>query len=172
MEFYPEMFFSGWHIIAVILTLIAFIGLLIGGYPRGTVVKATLISFFIYYIVVTIPVAYEVNQDMERKAYFNEALTEVYENNKGSGKGDYLAAYVGSTEDEDGDITVKVYAGDYHHSKSFEGSLSIIIYGENDVILNGMTYEDVSLEPGEKIEVDSYFSNDEAPKRFRYYFEE
>ncbi|MEC0203371.1 hypothetical protein P4H39_12070 [Paenibacillus lautus] len=56
MKLYPEMFISPWHLIVIVLALIAFIGLIKGGYDRKTVLRSTGLSTLAFYFILTIPI--------------------------------------------------------------------------------------------------------------------
>ena len=49
MNIYPELFLSPWHLIALSLTLIAFIALVVGGYERKTILRSSAMSFLFFY---------------------------------------------------------------------------------------------------------------------------
>ncbi|MFD2627285.1 hypothetical protein [Oceanobacillus kapialis] len=171
MEFYPEMFISKWHLVVVFLAGIVWIGLVIGGYGKKTVITSTLKWLVAFYIIVTVPVALSVMDAKHIEEEMITGLDETYASNKGSVLQDHLAAYVSSFEDEDGDFEIVIYAGNYHAAQEFVGDVHIVIAAEDGSILREETYEEVSLEPGEKIELDSYYTTDDAPDTFQYWFE-
>lgn len=168
MVIYPEVFLSKWHLIVLFLTVIAFIGLRIGGYSTKTVMITTMKSFVTFYVAFTViftGITYD-TKHMENQ--MTTWMDQTYEDNKGMAN-DHLAAFVGSFGD-DADLTVKVYAGNYHQTKEFEGTVEVIVFDAEGEILKDETYEDITLDPGDKIEIDSYHSK-ENPDQFNYYFE-
>lgn len=169
MEVYLEMFLSKWHLIVILLTAIAFFSLIIGGYTKKTVIKTTLKSFLFFYVMATIIIT-ATTYDMKRmESEMVNWMDETYKDNKGI-VNDHLVAFVGSFDDGDGNITVKVYAGNYHHSKPFNGEVYVMIWDEVDEVINEKTYKGIVLEPGEKVEIDSYQTKVE-PDKFNYYFQ-
>jgi hypothetical protein len=171
MALLPEMFLSRWHLIVVFLTGIVLVGLIIGGYSKKTIISSTLKWLVAIYIILTVPIALFMMDAKHMEEEMIAGLDEVYQTNKGKVENDHLVAYVGSFEDEDGDFDVKIYGGNYHNSEEFSGNVTILIYDGNDSLLKEETYEGISLKPGDRIEIDDYFTTNEAPARFQYAFE-
>ncbi|NAO99728.1 hypothetical protein FRY77_27510 [Halomonas sp. MG34] len=171
MALYPEMFLAKWHLIIVFWTGIVLFGLIIGGYSKKTIISSTIKWLVAIYIIVTVPIALFTMDAKHMEEEMVAGLDEVYQTNKGKVENDHLVAYVGSFEDEDGDFEVKIYGGNYDNSEKFSGNVTILIYGEDGSLLKEETYEGISLEPGDSIELDNYFTTNEAPARFQYAFE-
>jgi hypothetical protein len=171
MALYPEMFLSKWHLIVAFLTGIVLIGLIIGGYSKKTIISSTLKWLVAIYIVVTVPIALFTMDAKHMEEEMVAGLDEVYKTNKGKVENDHLVAYVGSFEDDDGDFEVKVYGGNYDDSEEFSGNVTVLIYSGDGSLLKEETYEGITLKPGDRIELDDYFTTNEAPARFQYAFE-
>ena len=169
MEFYPEMFLSKWHLIVILLTAIAFISLIIGGYAKKTIIITSLKSLVIFYVMATIIITFTTYDTKQMEINMINWLDETYEDNKGI-PNDHLAAFVGSFDDGDGNLTVKVYAGNYHDSKPFNGTAHVLILDEEGEVIKEETYQNIELKPGEKIEMD-FYKTKEKPDQFNYYFE-
>ena len=159
MKLYPEMFFSVWHLAALILTLIAFIALIIGGYDRRTILKSTGSSLLIFYCIVTIPVGLITQENLHKEEKMLVALDQKYEKAKSAGSEEKVIVHVGAFADEDDDNALLVYAGNYHEAQSFTGSISVTVYDQNDEEVFTETYKDISLQPGEKRKIDSTFTS-------------
>ncbi|PAV30576.1 hypothetical protein CIL05_05600 [Virgibacillus profundi] len=170
MEFYPEMFLSKWHLIVIFFTVIAFVSLLIGKYPKKVVVKSTFLAFIVFYIMATIPIAAITYDSEKREEYITAGLNDVYEHNKGLDN-DHLVVFVGGFEDDDGDLTVKVFIKNFHQEKSFDGIVRVAILDENREVITEETYTDVSLKAGEQKEIDPYLTDDSF-EQFQYIFEQ
>ena len=169
MEFYPEMFLSKWHFIVIFFTVIAFVSLLIGKYPRKVVIKSTFSAFIVFYIIATIPIAAIYYDSEKRDEYITAGLQDVYEHNRGL-VNDHLVVFVGGFEDSDGDLTVKVFVKNFDQEKTFDGIVHVAILDENKEVIEEETYSDVTLKAGEQKEIDAYLSGDSF-EEFQYLFE-
>lgn len=171
MTLYPEMFLSKWHLIIVFLTGIVLFGLIIGGYSKKTIISSTIKWLVAIYIIVTVPIALFTMDAKHMEEEMIAGLDEVYQTNKAKVANDHLVAYVGSFENDDGDFEVKVYGGNYDDSEEFSGNVTVLIYSGDGSLLKEETYEGITFKPGDRIELDDYFTTNEAPARFQYAFE-
>lgn len=158
MKLYPEMFISIWHLAVPLMTLIAFIAMLAGGYDRKTVLKSTGGAFLSFYIFVTVPVGLVTQQTMYQKEQMIAGLDQQHAQNEyiqGLEEA-RISGYTLAFKDEDGDSTIHLYAGNYHESQPFTGTLTLSIYNENNEELYLKTYSDITLQPGEKKKIDIF----------------
>ncbi|WP_430784508.1 hypothetical protein VBD025_08640 [Virgibacillus flavescens] len=167
MDLNLEMFISKWHLITLFFTAVALFAMIIGKYPRKTVIKSTILTFLIIYVVFTVFIGFEMQETEERNNYVDEGLTSSHEQNMGK-INEELVVFVGGFYDDEDDFTSKVYAKNFHESAEFTGKVRVAIYNEEGNKLEDEVY-DVTLQPGEKIEVDPYLGNEEFG-RYRYQF--
>ncbi|NMO94510.1 hypothetical protein [Paenibacillus lemnae] len=161
MKLYPEMFLSPWHSAVIILGLIAWIAMMVGGYDRKTVLKSTGMSLLAFYGIVTFMVVVISQEGKYVEEKMTTAIDERYEEIKDKlqySEAPGVLAHVGAFSDEDGGTKWVIYAGNYS-SQPFTGTLEIVVTDEDKQELLEKTYRDVSLEPGEKKEIDSVFTS-------------
>ncbi|AWP30639.1 hypothetical protein AWU65_08210 [Paenibacillus glucanolyticus] len=172
MKLYPEMFLSPWHLIVLLMVLIAFIGLIMGGYDKKTVLRSTGLSALIFYFMLTIPIGLITQESLYKEETMIQSLDQRYEDKQANGQlhgtQDYVIAYVGAYKNED-DADIVVYAGNYHATQTFSGHIRVYLYDSEDEEVFIKTYEGVTLEPGEKKKLDSTFtSHPMTTYRFHY----
>ncbi|MGM8365424.1 hypothetical protein ACLIBG_08050 [Virgibacillus sp. W0181] len=165
MILYREIFLSVWHLIVIGLTLFAFVVMIIGGYSKKQVIKTTIQSALVFYLIVSFFIGYITYDDEMMRRDMFERLDETYE---AQGETQLLVANLGQQINDNAHATIKVYAGNYHESKTFQGVLRIIVLYEDNT--EEEKEFDVSIEPGEKLEVDNYFSIEQF-KNYKYRFE-
>ncbi|MCM3782527.1 hypothetical protein M3231_06050 [Neobacillus mesonae] len=159
MKLYPEMFFSPWHLIVVVMVFIAFIGLVVGKYDRRTILKSTGLSALVIYFIVTIPVGLIVQESSYKEEKIIEALDQEHVEQRANlnyAATDGISLYVGAFEDDDSSEII-VYAGNYG-SENFTGSINVMVSDEEFKELLNETYEDIELRPGQKKEIDSFYT--------------
>ncbi|CAM3415634.1 hypothetical protein [Marinicrinis lubricantis] len=175
MTLYPEMFISIWHVAVLILGVIAWIAMVAGGYERKTVFKSTAGAFIAFYVIVTIPVAVATYDLKYTEQQMFESLQEHYERKmvdySDPSELDKVVLSVGVFENRDGDYQMKVYAGNFSETLEFKGEVTVYFYDENDKKIKDETYEHISLKPGEKKEIDSFWGENQTGT-YRYFFEE
>lgn len=167
MDLYPEMFISKWHLIVLFFTAVAFFAMVVGKYPKKTVAISTVSAFFIIYVIVTIPIAATVYNSEKQTEYVDAGLAEIYEQHKGN-PNEELIVFVGGFYDDERDFTAKVYAKNFHDEAPFDGKVRVAIFDEDGDVMEDETY-DVTLEPGEKKEIDPFFDREEFAE-FRFQF--
>lgn len=178
MEFYPEMFLSKWHLLVVFIIVITIIGVKIGGYDKEIMKRYIWKSLIYSYIAVTVIVTFFTydtkHMDSQMIAWMDDAHEEGKEEDPGLLELDKdLVAYVGSFGDEEEDKTVKVYAGNYRDDQSFHGSVTVFIFDDAGDVIKEESYEDITLEAGDKVEIDTFEVEDEKkPDKFNYLFQE
>lgn len=175
MTLYPEMFFSNWHWITVVLIAIAWIALLAGGYEKRVVLRSGIGAMVLLYVITTIPIATITYQEKSIDSWMRGQIVHHYEEKMqrigGSAREiDRLAAAAGSFQTKDGDYKIYVYAGNYTDTSRFDGRLSVQIYDEQGQELDERTYEDVHLEPGEVQQIGIFYSSS-GFKTYNYRFE-
>lgn len=169
MEFYPEMFWSKWHVsITLGLTAFACLALIIGKYSKQQIVKTTLQSAIIFYGVTTVFFIFINYDQIVMKHDMYEKLEEVYEENQ-NGFNDHLVTAVQGFIDGNDKRTVVVYVGNFDEQETFEGVLHVWLY-QDDVLADEKMYEDLIIEPGEKFEIDRYELDDESITYYEYLF--
>ncbi|WP_054958066.1 hypothetical protein [Paenibacillus dakarensis] len=175
MKLYPEMFLSIWHLAVLIFVLIAFIAMVVGGYDKRTILRSTGGSLIIFYIIVTIPVALFTEQSLYQKDTMISGLDQRFEENKEmisstSALESYIKVHIGAFQAKDEDRSkVLVYAGNYHESESYSGSLYVVLVDHDGNEVFAKTYEEITLKPGEKKEIESTFTT-QPMDTFRYNF--
>ena len=152
MNLQPEMFFSRWHLIAVVLIVIAWIGLIVGKYERKTVIRSGLSAAVIFYAFITIPVIMFSSQDQK----IEEQMLAHLEDNVQLIQADYpnepniVAAAAGTSRYKRDRYDLYVYAGNYSSDKPFEGDLTLTLLDSSGDVLETIEIENIKLEPGEK----------------------
>lgn len=168
MEFYSEMFLSVWHLLVLLLTLMAFLAMVLGGYSKKQIFKTTVQSFFVFYIVVSVFITYATYDEEMMKRDMYEQLDEIYEENRDGGND--IIVHVGELIDDNDSSTIKVYVGNFHDTDTFKGTIKVRVFdeeGEKEI----KTYEKVVLDPGEKAKIGSYYSPKSIDK-YEYSYEE
>lgn len=173
MKLYPEMFFSIWHLAVPILVLIAFIALLVGGYDKRTILKSTGSSLLIFYCIVTLPVGLITQQNLYREDKMIETLDLRYEERKEAlsgitDLGSYIMVHVGAFKDDES-TDLLLYAGNYHESESFTGTVQVKLFDMDGQEVFTRIYESVTLQPGEKKKIDTTFTSQPMDK-YQYEF--
>ena len=173
MKLYPEMFLSIWHLAVPILVLIALIAMLVGGYDKRTILKSTGSSLLIFYCIVTLPVGLITQQNMYREDTMTETLDLRYEERKESlsgitDPGSYIMVHVGAFKDDES-TDVLVFAGNYHESESFTGTIHVKLFDKDGQEVFTETYESVTLQPGEKKKIDKTFTS-QPMEKYQYEF--
>lgn len=167
------MFFSKWHLITLVLIVIAWVALIAGGYERRVVLRSGFGAVVMLYIVTTIPIATitynEKSMEMKMRAevarHYEYKMEQLGDSVRDI---DRLALAAGSFRD-DKSFKIKLYAGNYNDSYRFTGTLIVTTYDEQDKELDRKTYEKVTVEPGEVKEIDTYYSSTSFEK-YRYEF--
>ncbi|WP_054405343.1 hypothetical protein [Paenibacillus solani] len=172
MKLYPQMFISPWHLIVIVLALIAFIGLRIGGYDRKTVLRSTGLSTLAFYFFLTIPIGLITQDSLYKEETMLTHLDQNYEEKKADGElrsiGDYITVHAGAYRRKD-KADIEVYAGNYHESQTFQGNITLFLYDKNDDEVFTEMYENITLAPGEKKKLDSTFTSQPMETyRYRY----
>ncbi|MGM1045465.1 MAG: hypothetical protein ACQEXX_04900 [Bacillota bacterium] len=157
------MFFSVWHLAVPVLVLIALIALIAGGYDKRTILKSTGSSLLIFYCMVTLPVGLITQENMHRNETMIEKLDGQFEKRREhvdelTDVQPYIVVHVGAFSDGD-DSELLVYAGNYHESQSFTGNVLLWVYDHDEEIVFTENYQNVTLQPGEKKELDSTFTS-------------
>ncbi|GAB6927639.1 hypothetical protein JCM10914A_16220 [Paenibacillus sp. JCM 10914] len=155
MKLYPEMFISPWHLIVLVLVIIAFIGLIMGGYDRKTVLRCTGISAIVFYCLLTIPVGLVTQNYMYTEETMIQEMDRNFEERADLvvSPDDYVIAHVGAYKRNEY-ANILVYVGNYHETESFSGQISVLLKDMDGNEVFTTTYDDVSLAPGQKIEVE------------------
>ena len=167
MVFFQEMVWSSWHLLALGLTCIAFIAMIVGGYSKKQITSYTIKSFLFFYIITSALIIFITYDDHVIKKEMYAHLDEIYDLNRGI-ENDHLVAVVKNYVSENKMNTIKVYAGNYDDDETFEGVLRLQILTEDGEEEENV-YEQITLEPGEKKEIDSYRS-EKITDRFFYLF--
>ncbi|MFS0840931.1 hypothetical protein [Paenibacillus sp. 1P03SA] len=172
MSLYADMFISKWHLITLALILIAWIALFAGGYDRRTILRSGGGAMLLLYIVSTIPIAaithgaHKIDESMrlDLDRHYQERVnkSEVREDI------DRLAVAAGAFED-DNTYDIRVYAGNYSSSYTFQGSLTVTTYDAQGRIVHEKSYDNVILVPGEKKKLDNYYTSSTF-STYRYTF--
>lgn len=173
MKLYPEMFLSPWHLIVVVLALIAFIGLIKGGYDRRTVLRSTGLSTLVFYFILTIPIGLITQESLYKEETMLTDLDQNFVDKKAGSQlqslKDYVVLHVGAYKNED-DADIVVYAGNYHESQAFNGHITLFVYDKNDEEVFTEMYRDITLAPGEKKKLDTSFTS-QPMDTYRYRYE-
>lgn len=173
MKLYPEMFLSPWHLIVLVMVLIAFIGLMMGGYDRKTVLRSTGISALVFYFILTIPIGLVTQESLYKEETMIQGLDQRYKDKQSNDQlgeaNDYVITYVGAYKNED-DADIVVYAGNYHESQTFNGHIKVYLYDHDDEEVFIKTYEGVTLKPGEKKKLESTFTS-HPMNTYRFHYE-
>lgn len=173
MKLYPEMFISPWHLIVIVLALIAFIGLIKGGYDRKTVLRSTGLSTLAFYFILTIPIGLITQESLYKEETMLTDLDQNFEDKKAGSElqsfEDYIVVHAGAYKNED-DADIEIYAGNYHESQTFNGQITLFVYDKNDEEVFTETYKNVTLGPGEKKKLDTSFTS-HPMETYRYRYE-
>ena len=164
MELYTELLFSNWTYIAIAFTVFACIGLILGKYNQKEIIGTTIKIAVFSYIIVTIVAGIFMYDDVFYKRDMIADMDDIHEE-EGKDQFIYLKYY---TDEEKDESTVKVYAGNYT-DEPYEGDITVITKEKGDKS-DRKIYEDVSLKPNEKKEIDSYKDTFNEGKYY-YYFE-
>ena len=164
MELYTELLFSNWTYIAIAFTVFACIGLILGKYNQKEIIGTTIKIAVFSYIIVTIVAGIFMYDDVFYKRDMIADMDDIHEE-EGKDQFIYLKYY---TDEEKDESTVKVYAGNYT-DEPYEGDITVITKEKGDKS-DRKVYEDVSLKPNEKKEIDSYKDTFNEGKYY-YYFE-
>lgn len=164
MELYTELLFSNWTYIAIAFTVFACIGLILGRYNQKEIIGTTIKIAVFSYIIVTIVAGIFMYDDVFYKRDMIADMDDIHEE-EGKDQFIYLKYY---TDEEKDESTVKVYAGNYT-DEPYEGDITVITKEKGDKS-DRKVYEDVSLKPNEKKEIDSYKDTFNEGKYY-YYFE-
>ncbi|PWA09727.1 hypothetical protein DCC39_12220 [Pueribacillus theae] len=172
-----DFILSKWHLITIAAGVISFIAMRLGKYTARETAKATLVTFFAFYIGLSF-VAYftkEKAADVSSESVNTiedqmiAGLDQEYEQNKGITSNSHLAAYVNSFE-QDGEYTIDIYVGNYDNTESFQGDVSILVL-DTEGNTQEKTFEDLSLKPGEKKGIE-HFTSTVGAVQYKYKFEE
>lgn len=173
MSLYADMFISKWHLITLVLILIAWIALIAGGYDKRTILRSGGGAVLLLYIVSTIPIAtithgaHKIDESMrsELDLHYQDRVnkSEVREDI------DRLAVAAGAFEDDGDTYDIRVYAGNYSSSYMFQGSLTFTTYDAQGKVVHEKSYDNVTLAPGEKKELDNYYTSSTF-STYRYTF--
>ena len=164
MELYTELLFSNWTYIAIAFTVFACIGLILGRYNQKEIIGTTIKIAVFSYIIVTIVAGIFMYDNVFYKRDMIADMDDIHEE-EGKDQFIYLKYY---TDEEKDESTVKVYAGNYT-DEPYEGDITVITKEKGDKS-DRKIYEDVSLKPNEKKEIDSYKDTFNEGKYY-YYFE-
>ena len=164
MELYTELLFSNWTYIAIAFTVFACIGLILGKYNQKEIIGTTIKIAVFSYIIVTIVAGIFMYDNVFYKRDMIADMDDIHEE-EGKDQFIYLKYY---TDEEKDESTVKVYAGNYT-DEPYEGDITVITKEKGDKS-DRKIYEDVSLKPNEKKEIDSYKDTFNEGKYY-YYFE-
>src|SRR5699024_2207017 len=164
MELYTELLFSNWTYIAIAFTVFACIGLILGRYNQKEIIGTTIRIAVFSYIIVTIVAGIFMYDDVFYKRDMIADMDDIHEE-EGKDQFIYLKYY---TDEEKDESTVKIYAGNYT-DEPYEGDITVITKEKGDKS-DRKVYEDVSLKPNEKKEIDSYKDTFNEGKYY-YYFE-
>lgn len=164
MELYTELLFSNWTYIAIAFTVFACIGLILGKYNQKEIIGTTIKIAVFSYIIVTIVAGIFMYDDVFYKRDMIADMDDIHEE-EGKDQFIYLKYY---TDEEKDESTVKIYAGNYT-DEPYEGDITVITKEKGDKS-DRKVYEDVSLKPNEKKEIDSYKDTFNEGKYY-YYFE-
>ena len=164
MELYTELLFSNWTYIAIAFTVFACIGLILGKYNQKEIIGTTIKIAVFSYIIVTIVAGIFMYDDVFYKRDMIADMDDIHEE-EGKDQVIYLKYY---TDEEKDESTVKIYAGNYT-DEPYEGDITVITKEKGDKS-DRKVYEDVSLKPNEKKEIDSYKDTFNEGKYY-YYFE-
>lgn len=165
MDLYPQLFISKWTLIAVVFTILAYIGLKIGKYNKDEIIKTTTKIAFISYLVVTILVGI-----ITYEAHFHERdmvkeLDRIHEE-----EGQDLVLFVKYYEKPDNDeMNVRVYAGNYSKEESFKGDILVDMQREDRKTMKKENYKNIQLKTDEKVELASFYTK-KKPGMFNYQF--
>jgi len=167
------MFFSKWHLITLALIVVAWVALIAGGYERRVVLRSGFGAVVMLYVITTIPIAtityneklMETKMRTEVARHYEYKMEQLGDSVRDI---DRLALAAGSFRDDDS-FQIKFYAGNYNDSYRFAGTLIVTTYDEQDKELDRKTYENLSIEPGEIKEIDTYYSSTSF-ERYRYEF--
>lgn len=168
MKLYPEMFISPWHLIVVVLVIIAFTALVIGKYDKRTILKSTGISALVIYFCVTIPIGLIVHESSYKEEMMLDELNQehaspVHKLNAESNDEVYIT--VGAFKDEES-AHVLVYAGNYSNT-TFDGDLEVVVFDQEMNTVFSETYEGIHLKPGAQKEIDEIYTS-QPMQTFRY----
>ncbi|MFI2857189.1 hypothetical protein ACH6EH_08585 [Paenibacillus sp. JSM ZJ436] len=161
MRLETEMFVSVWHLAVPVLVLIAFIGMVAGGYDRRTTLKSTGWSLVVFYAFVTFTTVIVSQESLYVEEKMVQDMDEYHAEIKDRlpfSEAPGIVAYVGAFLDEDDGTKWVIYAGNYG-SAPFTGTVSVTVTDEDRITeLLKRTFEEVHLAPGEKKELDTVYS--------------
>ena len=165
MEFYTELLFTNWTYLAIAFTVFACIGLIVGKYNQKEIIGTTIKVAIFSYLIVTIVAGIFMYDNLFYKKDMIADMDEIQEE-EGKDYIVYLKYY--TDEEKDKKSTVKIYAGNYT-DEPYEGDITVITKEEGSKS-DKKVYEDISLEPNEKKEIDTYKEKFNKGKYY-YYFE-
>lgn len=152
MNIQPDMFLSKWHLIALVLTVIAWMGLIVGKYDRKTVLRSGLGTAAFFYAIVTLPVVLIGSEDQLNEELLLAHLEDNYQLmlTHEPDATDLLVAAAGTNRYKQDRYNLYIYAGNYSSDKTFEGSLTIDLLDSSGEVMETYKIEHVELDPGEK----------------------
>lgn len=170
MTLYPEMFISKWHLLAVGLIIIAWIGLIIGKYDRRTLLRSGAGATLLLYIIVTIPIASITYDEINIENFMLDELDKNYSLSRAGGPSNphILTAAIGAFPDGD-TYDLRIYVGNYSPNTMFRGSVKLTLMDAANKVLKEYTYSDLVIEPGKKIRVEKSQLRDKV-EHYNYNF--
>lgn len=152
MNLQPDMFLSKWHLIAVVLTVIAWIGLIAGKYDRKTILRSGLSAAALFYVIVTLPVVILGSEDRSNEELLLEHLEDNYRIMQANAphESDLVVVAAGTSRYKRDRYHLYIYAGNYSKDQPFKGTLTLDLLDSSGDVIDTYTLEDVELEPGEK----------------------
>lgn len=159
-----DMFFSKWHLITLVMIIIAFVSLIIGRYDKRTILRSGGGAILTLYIITTIPIATLTYQENTIQNQMLGALDRIHEEN-----GQELVAMHGSFRDDDS-YDIRIFAGNYSSTETFHGTVTVTLFNEKKESIDVLTYEDVTLTPGEKKQIDQFTTYDDETDTFNFRF--
>lgn len=148
---YSSLLLSPWTLIAVVLTVVAFLSLVLGKYDRKTVIRTTLLSFLVFYGL-TVYGLYKLHYG--EIFHMQKVLDRQYDyiQNNQPGEIDQRTHYViaiSTSELKEG-YSNRIYIGNYSSEPLIEGRLVLRLFDESGKPLAQDTVVVTDLPPGEK----------------------
>ncbi|WP_232695883.1 hypothetical protein [Brevibacillus daliensis] len=174
MWFVEDVLLSKWHMITIILSLVALGALFAGGYHKKKIVRSTVITFLLFYFAISMPVWGNASEKQEIEEHlltqldvaFNQRLQE----HSDLKENQMVTLMMGSWED-DGEHKNHIFVGNYSNSYEFNGWVQLLLYDSENKEFLTKTYENVRLKPNQKLKLDEFYTETYA-KRFQYSYEE
>ncbi|MGN8646553.1 hypothetical protein [Gracilibacillus sp. HCP3S3_G5_2] len=171
-----DIILSKWQWVTVFFSVIAFMAMIVGRYPIRTTLKSGIIAFLINFAVVSFMIYVNISTEQSNiveiatpsdDKYIEQRLVDVFEENKDRSPNKELVGLVEPLREND-HVTSYVYVKNFHEEWDFYGKVRVAIYDDDGNIMTDEVF-DISLDPGEKKQIDNDFG-DPSFAWFRYEF--